>query len=111
MTQLLTFTPPTGDLFAAVQVEATTDGESWRVVGASPAFRLVPRPTGRTIEVDGEQVPEMQDVMVPASPVGVDCKLEPSDTLIRCAWVHEDSSRGLEWTAAIAPHEKPRRRR
>ena len=93
MTQLLTFTPPTGDLFAAVQVEATTDGETWRIVGASPAFRLV----------NGE--------MRPASPVGVDCKLDPDDTLVRCAWVYEDSSRGLEWTKPHAPHEKPRRRR
>ena len=111
MTTALTFQPPTGDLFAAVEVHASADGEVWRVVGASPAFRLAERPTGRMIEVDGEQVPEMHSVMVPASPVGVDCKLEPGDTLIRCAWVHEDSSRGLEWTQPHPPHEKPRRRR
>lgn len=111
MTTALSFQPPTSDLFAAVEVHASVDGESWRVVGAAPAFRLVPRLTGRMIEVDGEQVPELRDVMVPASPVGVDCKLEPGDTLIRCAWVHEDSSRGLEWTPPHPPHEKPRRRR
>ena len=106
MTTALSFQPPTGDLFAAVQVEASRDGERWRVVGAAPAFRLAARSTGRTIEVDGEQVPEIQNVMVPASPVGVDCKLEPADTLIRCAWVHEDSSRGLEWVGPMAPHER-----
>ena len=111
MTTPLTFTPPTGDLFAAVQVEASTDGQAWRIVGASPAFRLAARPTGRMIEVDGEQVPEIERVMVPAVSVAVDCKLQPADTLIRCAWVHEDSSRGLEWTQPHPPHEKPRRRR
>ncbi len=94
MTTALSFQPPTGDLFAAVQVEATSDGQEWRVVGASPAFRLVPRPTGRMIEVDGEQVPEVCSVMVPSSSVGVDCKLTPQDRQVRLLWVCEDSSRG-----------------
>lgn len=106
MTTLISFTPPTGDLFAAVQVEASHDGRGWRIVGASPAFRLESRPTGRTIEVDGEQVEEIERVMVQASSVAVDCKLQPADQLIRCAWVHEDSSRGLEWVGPMAPHER-----
>ena len=96
MTTALTFTPPTGDLFAAVEVHASTDGESWRVVGASPAFRL-----------SDDRPPRM----LPAGSVSVDCKLEPGDALVRLAWVHEDSSRGLEWVAPHAPNEKPRRRR
>lgn len=106
MTTQLSFTPPTGDLFAAVQVEASHDGRGWRIVGASPAFRLESRPTGRMIEVDGEQVPETISVMVPADAVGVDCKLDQQDTLIRCAWVHEDSSRGLEWVGPMPPHQR-----
>lgn len=94
MTELVTITPPTGDLFAAVEVHASADGESWRIVGANPAFRL---------NDDNE--------MLPAASVAVDCKLQPADTLIRCAWIYEDSSRGLEWVGPHAPHAKPRRRR
>lgn len=76
----LTLTAPTPDLFAAVQVEASPDGEQWRIVGANPAFRM----EGAT--------------MVPLRHVTVACKLEPADKRLRAAWVHEDSSRGLEWT-------------
>lgn len=96
MTDQLTFTAPTGDLYAAVQVEASPDGETWRVVGANPAFRVEGNPP----------------VMVALRHVTVDCKLEPEDVRIRCAWVHEDSSRGLVWTEhARGPSVRGRRKR
>lgn len=69
-TSILTLTPPTPDLYAAVQVE-DADG---RVLGAAPAFQLH----------DG--------VMTPARSVAVTVK--PGDPHV-ALWVHEDSSRGI----------------
>lgn len=70
----VTLTPPSADLYAAVQVE-TVDGT---VIGAAPAF-------------------QMQDgTMAPAPRVGVDLKPNDASTL-RAGWLHENSALGVDW--------------
>jgi hypothetical protein len=73
-TSILTLTPPSGDLYAAVQVE-DADG---RILGAAPAFRM---------EGDGQDAR-----MVPLERVRVDCDLEPAHTELRAVWAYEDST-------------------
>lgn len=96
----ITLTPPNASLFAGVQIdvpdEAGRDGR--RIVGAAPAFRMELRPTGRTVQVDGELVAETEPVMVPLERVRVDCHLQPSDTELRAVWAYEDSSLPNEQT-------------
>ena len=70
----VTLTPPSADLYAAVQVE-TLDGV---VIGAAPAF---------TVQ-DGQ--------MTPAPRVGVDLKPTDASTL-RAGWLHENSALGVDW--------------
>lgn len=95
--ELTTPTPPTGTTFAAVQVEASRDGESWRIVGAEPTRRVIRDEDGRVIRE--ELLPQ----------IAARCKLTPQDTLIRCLWVCEDSSRGTipEGPLPIPAHGDP----
>jgi hypothetical protein len=69
----ITLKTPPGEL-AAVQIEASSDGQEWRVVGAEP---------------------------VKGANVAAACKLEPTDKLIRCLWVFENSTNGILTTGAF----------
>lgn len=103
-TSILTLTPPSGDLYAAVQVE-DADG---RVLGAAPAFTLAERATGRMLTAaDGEQYPETEQIMVPARSVAVTVK--PGDPHI-ALWVHEDSTRGITEAPIIGRRHEGRLR-
>lgn len=76
---LTTPSPPAGHTFAAVQIEASQDGETWRVVGAEPT-RVRRRVNGEVVEL---LKPE----------INAACHLQPGDTQIRALWVFEDASR------------------
>lgn len=97
---LTTPAPPAGTTFTAVQVEASTDGQEWRIVGAETTSEAVRDREGNTT---GRYRLLTQ--------VGVACKLTDADTLVRAHWVCEDSSLGLVMTGPHHPDEQPRRRR
>lgn len=82
--ELTTPTPPTGTTFAAVQIEATRDGESWRIVGAEPT---------REVIRDAETGAVVEERLLPQ--IAARCRLTSADTHIRCLWLCEDSSRGI----------------
>lgn len=97
MTDTITLKPPSRDLYAAVQVEQA-DGQ---ILGATPAFQVKFRPTGRMIEVTDDDgattlVPEMESYMVPLTAVTVTVKPGVPAT---ARWVHENTSRGQTLTA------------
>lgn len=77
--QLTTPQPPEGTTFAAVQVEATRDGETWRIVGAEPTRERRRR---------GDEIVEVLKPVIAAA-----CHLEPDDVQVRALWVCEDASR------------------
>lgn len=76
---LTTPTPPEGTTFAAVEIHATKDGETWRTVGAEPTRERRRR---------GDDIVEVLKPTVTAA-----CHLEPDDVQIRALWACEDASR------------------
>lgn len=75
---LPTPTPPAGTTFAAVELHATADGESWRIVGAEPTRELK--------RVDGKNV----EVLKPEVHAAVHTTDE--DVQVRAVWVCEDAT-------------------
>lgn len=76
----VTPTPPAGTTFAAVQVEATADGKTWRVVGAETCRRIIRDDEGRYVD----------DVL--KDEVNVTVRALDDDVQLRCVWVCEDKS-------------------
>lgn len=87
--KLTTPKPPDGTTFAAVQIEASRDGETWRIVGAESARDV-------TIE-DGRIV---RDELLPA--IHASCKLTGADKHVRAIWVCEDTAFGTVTTEETA---------
>ena len=82
--------PPASTTFAAVQLEATTDGEAWRIVGAEPAR-----------DERGELKREVRAAAY----------LEPDDVRVRAVWVCEDASLAHVVTEHALDGGAPRRAR
>ncbi len=84
--ELTTPAPPAGTTFAAVQIEATADGKTWRIVGAEPTREVI-------LDEDGNVKEERLLPQIQAR-----CRLAPGDAQLRCLWLCEDSQRGIVHT-------------